>query len=217
MDFSGHIKQIDLALLDTGLSCFRLVSDAQVQDIKNSIINLGLLHPVLVSHISGSYQIIDGFKRYYALKDLSCERITCRVIEANQSESKALLICSNRKNSHTVDYEEGIIVYTNPLLEHMYGYATEELKGQSISILYPKMDAGGDGFHSHIWPKLQTEGKWQGEMATLNKGGSQVGVTVRYSQCTHENQNYWIGFHENILELENVKLGSEHIPIKKLL
>ena len=126
-------------------------------------------------------------------------------------------VLENMSEGVIVTDEEGIIVYTNPPLEHMYGYTAEELNGQDISILYPKLNAGGDGFHTRILPKLQTEGKWQGGMATVNKGGQQVGVTVRYSQCIHENQHYWIGFHENILELENVMLGTEHIPIKKFL
>lgn len=127
MNLPGYIEQINIDLLGTDLSRFRLINDDQLKRMKESLVGSGMLQPVVVCKKSGAYQIIDGFKRYYASCELNLKELSCRVLDINTAEGKALIISCNRENCKTVDYEEAKIVYS---------LKTEDgLSGQEISVL----------------------------------------------------------------------------------
>ncbi len=113
--------------------------------------------------------------------------------------------------------DDGTIVYTNPAFDQLVDYEAGTLISQNIDILYPTLADGKSSFHSHVLPELQKTGAWQGELSTIQSGGQQIGLTARFSSYEDGNQNYWVGFHKPLIELENTKIGTENIPIKKLL
>lgn len=75
-----HSQSIKLEVIEDSLSAFRLTSPEQVNRMRQSLDSVGQLHPVIVracpdpSGRKGSfYQLLDGFKRYYAFRALKKE------------------------------------------------------------------------------------------------------------------------------------------------
>jgi ParB/RepB/Spo0J family partition protein len=132
MNLPGYIEQIDIDLLGTELTRFRLINEGQIKRMKGSLNSLGMLHPVIVGK-GPRYQIIDGFKRYYASRELDLKEISCRVLDITITEGKALIISSNRGNCHTVDYEEASIVYSLKAEDGLSGREIAVLLNQSTS------------------------------------------------------------------------------------
>lgn len=138
---------------------------------------------------------------------------------SNQISTLALgaYVLENTLKGIIVVDNDGTIAYTNPSFDQLVGYEAGALISQNIAILYPTLADGKSSFHSHVLPELQKTGAWQGELTTIKRGGQQFGLTARFSHYKDENQNYWIGFHKPLIELENTKIGPQHVPMKKLL
>lgn len=63
-------RSIKLEDLDITLSVFRLIRPDQISSMARSVERLGQLHPVIARKYKNAYQLIDGFKRYYAAEQL---------------------------------------------------------------------------------------------------------------------------------------------------
>ena len=133
MNLPGQINQINTNLLQTQLSGYRIIGQEDIKRIKASIESLGMLHPILVGRLEKDYEIIDGFKRFYASIELGYKKINSRVIDVTLSEGKALIISSNKHSSSTVDYEEAAIVYSLRKEDGLSGQEISVLLGQSTS------------------------------------------------------------------------------------
>ena len=66
MENEAIVKMIGLDLFDTSLSVYRLLYPTQIKWMKQSLERMGQLQPVVARETEKGYQLIDGFKRYYA-------------------------------------------------------------------------------------------------------------------------------------------------------
>ena len=57
---------IKIGKIDKSFSEMRLTRPEQIAWMQNSLKAVGQLHPVVVRKEKGVYQMLDGFKRYYA-------------------------------------------------------------------------------------------------------------------------------------------------------
>lgn len=126
-------QQIELTALDTSLSHMRLMRPEQIKDMERSIQRLGQLQPVIVRKKGTGYQIIDGFKRYYAFKGLGLVSLAGIVLNIPESTGKAMILHYNKGNNTMVDYEEAMVVYSLQK-EHLMDQETiSKLTGKSRS------------------------------------------------------------------------------------
>ena len=79
--------------------------------------------------------------------------------------------------------QEGAYTYLNPAYAEMYGYAADELIGQSWKILYSKDQLAL--FDQTCFPQLRDSGKWEGEVIGLRKNGTIFPVEVSLSLLVH--------------------------------
>ena len=70
----------------------------------------GQLQPVVARVHHGGYQLIDGFKRYYAAEDLMMETLQCHVLEIDLSQAKVLLLSYNRHHQSMEAWEEAMVL-----------------------------------------------------------------------------------------------------------
>lgn len=110
MDREAILTEINLEHFDTSLSLYRLVFPSQIKQMKHSIERVGQLTPVITRQREGGYQLIDGFKRYYAAEQLSLSTLLGNVLDVNESVGKAMILAYNKESSPLIDYEEGLIV-----------------------------------------------------------------------------------------------------------
>ena len=70
----------------------------------------GQLQPVVVRVHEGGYQLIDGFKRFYAAEDLMMETLQCRLLEIDLTQAKVLLLSYNRLHQTMDAWEEAMVL-----------------------------------------------------------------------------------------------------------
>ena len=61
-----HNRNLHLNQLDISLSCLRIIRPDQQEKMYRSLRGFGQFTPVIVRKESDKYQVLDGFKRYYA-------------------------------------------------------------------------------------------------------------------------------------------------------
>ncbi len=112
MENHAENRYLKLEELDIGLSQLRLQKPEQIKRMLGSIEHLGQLHPLIVRIIPKGYQIIDGFKRYYAAEQLGTKELLVKVLDITESAAKAMILNYNKDNNSLLDYEEAMIVYS---------------------------------------------------------------------------------------------------------
>jgi ParB family transcriptional regulator, chromosome partitioning protein len=127
------LKTISLEYFDTSLSEYRLVFPSQIKAMKHSFERVGQLQPVITRQSEAGYQLIDGFKRYYAAEQLALSTLLGKVLDVSESVGKAMILAYNKESSPLVDYEEGLIVCSLKNEHGMNQKQIAELTGYSAA------------------------------------------------------------------------------------
>jgi ParB/RepB/Spo0J family partition protein len=114
------IQTMPIASIDDGYSCFRLTVPAQVSAMQRSLEASGQLHPVIACPRGSAYQLIDGFKRYYAARALRWEKMNVLLLEADNITAKVMMLVYNSHSGSLVNYEQACIVHSLSR-EHLLG------------------------------------------------------------------------------------------------
>ena len=131
MDFTGALEQIKLEDFDTSLSIYRLLLPGQVVQMCQSLERMGQLQPVITRKSGDLYQLIDGFKRYYASQQSGFPGLLGKVLNVSESVGKAMIMACNKEGHSLIDYEEGLIVYSLKKEHQMSQKEISELTGYS--------------------------------------------------------------------------------------
>ena len=105
-------RSLKLEEFDTCLSVFRLIRPGQVNSMARSLERIGQLQPVIVRHCKTAYQLIDGFKRYFAAEQLQISNLFANVLDTNEASSKAMILNYNKASNCLLDYEEAMVVHS---------------------------------------------------------------------------------------------------------
>ncbi len=117
---------VDLENTDISLSVFRLIRPGQIKQMALSLERIGQLHDVIMRHHEGVYQLLDGFKRYYAAEQLGWISLSARVLETSEASGKAMMLSYNQESGSLVDFEEALILYS---LKHDHLLQQIEISG----------------------------------------------------------------------------------------
>ena len=104
------IQEIPLGEFDLTLAELRIMNHARILRVEKSMQLHGQLQPVVARIHNGGYQLIDGFKRYYAAEDLMMDSLQCHVLEIDLSQAKVLLMSYNRSNQSMEAWEEAMVL-----------------------------------------------------------------------------------------------------------
>lgn len=110
MSEKENIVEINLEKIDLGLKKMRMLREEQIRVMMRSMKRNGQLQPVVVRKGEAHYQLIDGFKRYYASEELNRDELQCMVVKADRSQAKAMILAYNKGTHALVEYEEALIV-----------------------------------------------------------------------------------------------------------
>jgi ParB family transcriptional regulator, chromosome partitioning protein len=111
----------------------RLIHPGQIREMSQSLERLGQLHPVITRRTASGYQVIDGFKRYYASEQLGWESLNAKVLDIPEATGKAMILNYNKGSHSLADYEEGLIVHSLKHEHHLSQKEISELTGYSES------------------------------------------------------------------------------------
>ena len=107
---SSRIEEISIADFDLSLSGMRIMNMIRILQVEKSMRLHGQLQPVVARVHEGGYQLIDGFKRFYAAEDLMLESLQCRLLEIDLTQAKVLLLTYNRLHQSMEAWEEAMVL-----------------------------------------------------------------------------------------------------------
>lgn len=97
-------QPIKLATLDESFSRFRLTTPGQVQAMQRSLESVGQLHPVIVRRTGARFQLLDGFKRFFASRLLQWESLQARVAEVDDVTAKVMILTYNGQGASLAQF-----------------------------------------------------------------------------------------------------------------
>ncbi len=101
---------------------------------------------------------------------------------------------------------DGVIVFTTPRFEDMFGYQNGELFGKNVSILNAPDDKSPEAVASEIQNALKQNGVWQGNVHNIRKDNSTFWCKASVSSFDHaEYGKVWISTHEDVTERKKIE------------
>lgn len=105
-------QHVSIEKIGDNLSSFRLTTPSRIAAMQTSLNTSGQLQPVVVRGYEGGYQLLDGFKRFYAARALHWDTLECRVVDADDIMAKIMLLTCNSQGAGLEAYEQGCIIYS---------------------------------------------------------------------------------------------------------
>ena len=103
---SGFIEDIDLSKIKQAANICRNISD--FEDLSASILQKGLLQPILVRPRDSHFEIIAGNRRFMACKYLGCKKISCHIIECDDRNAFEISLIENIQKHTISPIDEGM-------------------------------------------------------------------------------------------------------------
>jgi PAS domain S-box-containing protein len=143
---------------------------------------------------------------------------TARAIAANMADGVAVIRAS-----------DGIIIFTNPSWDAMFGYAQGELAGRHIAVVNAPADRTPQERANEIASALEGTGHWRGAVRNMRKDGSYLWCDATVSEFSHPEQGpVWLSVQrettDRIEAIETLKAAKdryqdafEHTPVATVL
>jgi len=113
--------------------------------------------------------------------------ITERKAKESELRLHDKMLCNMSEGIYLTTAKRGDLVYTNPVLDKMFGYAKDELLGMHVSVLTAK--AGSDN-EQVVWEQVVYEttenGYWKGEIKVRAKNGRLFWADMSISSFEHQ-------------------------------
>jgi ParB/RepB/Spo0J family partition protein len=113
---------ISLAEIDPPDIAMRVaMDDTKLRELRESMADVGLIHPLCVEERDGRYVIEDGHRRYTCACDLGWIEIRCEVYHPSELANGAVMLAANRHREDPSAAEEAIL-----FSEHREKYGLDE-------------------------------------------------------------------------------------------
>lgn len=99
----------------------------------------------------------------------------------------------------------GVILFTNPAEDAMFGYEPGELIGQSVTLLNDYPAEQSERFVAELVARLETEGAYTLEVRNRKKDGTPFVTRARITGLELNGQNYWVCVQEDITEQQRAE------------
>jgi len=102
--------------------------------------------------------------------------------------------------------EDGVIVYTNPYFDKMFGYEQGELIGKHVSILNSPKTRSPEKIVKEVVAALKKNQTWNGQVANIKKDGSYFLTEVTVSSFDHlEFGSVWVSAQNDITHRKEIE------------
>ena len=126
----GIVEEVEISELRLPNYTIHEKGTETVDELALSILQYGLLHPIIIRIRESHFEIISGIRRYLACKKLRWKKIPCHVIEVSDKDSFEISLVENiqRKNLNPIEEARAFKVYTTD-----YGWGGLSELAQKIS------------------------------------------------------------------------------------
>ncbi len=107
---SDEIHELELSQIDENYASLRIVNAKADATMLQSIKSHGQMSPVVCLKNESSIELIDGFKRLRALRELKAVKLKCIFVEAQARVGKARIIQLNQASRSISDIEEAMVL-----------------------------------------------------------------------------------------------------------
>jgi ParB/RepB/Spo0J family partition protein len=108
----GPFVEIALSQIGQSYGRLRLVHPQADAGMVDSLRQFGQIFPIVVVALGERYELVDGFKRLRAMKQLGYECVRARVVDLGVHALKAAMIALNRRKGAICDLEESMVVHS---------------------------------------------------------------------------------------------------------
>ncbi|MCP4902448.1 MAG: ParB N-terminal domain-containing protein [bacterium] len=110
--WSEELRHLELDEIGDRYARYRLYMPEAERAMVRSLSRYGQISPVVACEQKGVYELIDGFKRWAAARQLKpIPKLSCRLIEVDERGAKAAIYGLNRVGGRTRELEEAWIVH----------------------------------------------------------------------------------------------------------
>ena len=99
---------------------------------------------------------------------------------------------------------DGIIVYTNPAEDRMFGYQPDELLGKHVTALNALPDTENARVVAAVIEELKACGSWVGEWWNKRRDGATFYTRARISRVEVDGATHWLCVHEDVTEQRRI-------------
>ena len=133
--------------------------------------------------------------------------ITERVHADQQIRLSSEIISNLSDGVYLIRAKDGVIVYTNPRFEEMFGYHHDEMIGKHVSIVNAPTHKPPEETTREIIRVLKRDKVWRGEIQNIKKDGTPFWCYARVTTFNHsEYGEAWISIHQDITERKQAKI-----------
>jgi PAS domain S-box-containing protein len=127
---------------------------------------------------------------------------TCTDIEERKAAEEHLalqaLVLESMTEGVSVSDEAGIIVYTNPAEDRLFGYGPGELVGRHVTVQNDYPVEENDRIVAGVIGQLKAEGSWSGQWRNRRKDGSPFWTFARITAVERGGRSFWVCVQEDI-------------------
>ena len=134
--------------------------------------------------------------------------ITLDVTERRLAEQALKLqarVLDNMVEGVSVSDERGVIVYTNPAEDRMFGYARGELVGRHVTEQNTYPPDENSRIVDEVIRALEREGEWSGEFSNRRKDGTPFTTFARITALEMGEQRHFVCVQEDITERKHAE------------
>jgi len=110
LSMSDEIHELNLSQIGETYSSLRIINARADSSMLESIKSFGQMSPAVCLKTDGNTELIDGFKRLRALKQLKATTIKCVFVEVQPRVGKARIIQLNQASRSISDIEEALVL-----------------------------------------------------------------------------------------------------------
>jgi ParB family transcriptional regulator, chromosome partitioning protein len=109
----GIVEEVEISELRLPNYTIHERGTETIDELALSILQYGLLNPIIIRIRESQFEIISGIRRYLACKKLRWKKIPCHVIEVNDKDSFEISLVENiqRKNLNPIEEARAFQVY----------------------------------------------------------------------------------------------------------
>lgn len=105
----------------------------------------------------------------------------------------------------------GVILYTNPAEDAMFGYAAGELVGQHVTVQNTYAPEENQRIVAQIIEHLKSQGHWTGEFSNRRKDGSAFTTHATITSLELGGKQHWVCVQRDVTEQRRVEVERERL------
>jgi ParB family transcriptional regulator, chromosome partitioning protein len=137
----GVIEEVDICKIRPFAYCVRRSSDDELDELTKSILQNGLLQPVLVRMKGSYFEVVAGNRRYNAYKKLGFRKIISHVVEVTDKEAFEISLTENVQKKTLNPIDEGL-AFKNYIDDYGWGGISDLARrlGKSTSYISKRIN-----------------------------------------------------------------------------